>query len=373
MARTKGTFNFSANLEPKVQAPLDARTVVGTVAELTQAATWQDSEGKAWLYDGMVVTVNETQTLYMLTNKDNYASAAAWKVVGKGSEVFQIKYIAPTSEREVMDEAFGAYGTWHQALMQDQSKAKVLLMWYVGADGSYNIMPTVKFNASAGQGYTLSWVVDGKLHEYVLNQNMMQWASCEETVKPLLTSDSAGNGLQYASDKLSLKIDQSGNVSLSTSANGLKAEYQDLITNIDSADKVLGLSATKLSATVSMDYDSGTKTIRLKGKGGAVISTVDASDFIKDGMVQSVELSGNNLVFTFNTDAGQDVISVDLSKFIDVYTAGNGVSITGKAIGVKCDTSSESYLQVTSAGVKVSGIDAAIEAAITEAFTWHEA
>ena len=90
-------------------------------------------------------------------------------------------------------------------------------------------------------------------------------------------------------------------------------------------------------------------------------------------MVQSVELQGNNLVITFNTDAGAEPISVDLSKFLDVYTAGNGIGISGKAISAKVDTASEKYLTVGAAGIKLSGVDAAIEAAITEALSWHEA
>ena len=145
------------------------------------------------------------------------------------------------------------------------------------------------------------------------------------------------------------------------------------ISDVSSGDKVLEVGGDGvLSSVLNLTYDNGTKKINLTGKSNAVIASIDATDFIKDGMVQSVELQGNNLVITFNTDAGAEPISVDLSKFLDVYTAGNGIAISGKAISAKVDTASEKYLTVGAAGIKLSGIDAAIETAITEAFSWHE-
>ena len=91
-------------------------------------------------------------------------------------------------------------------------------------------------------------------------------------------------------------------------------------------------------------------------------------------------------MITFNTDAGAEPISVDLSKFLDVYTAGNGITISGKSIAVKpymglvADSngvavninSGDKYLGFSAGALVSKGIDAAIEAAITEAFSWHE-
>ena len=67
MARNRGIFNFSANLEVKKNAPLDSRVVVDTLIELTETSTWADSDNKVWLYDGIVVSVRENHGLYMLT------------------------------------------------------------------------------------------------------------------------------------------------------------------------------------------------------------------------------------------------------------------------------------------------------------------
>ena len=86
MARERGTFNFSASLEVKKQSPLDARQTYITYAELTQQATWVDSDSKVWLFKGLVVPVdyNGQHTLFMLTNPDNYTSTSSW-VCGDGA------------------------------------------------------------------------------------------------------------------------------------------------------------------------------------------------------------------------------------------------------------------------------------------------
>ncbi len=72
-------------------------------------------------------------------------------------------------------------------------------------------------------------------------------------------------------------------------------------------------------------YDSGTKRINFK-QGTTVKKYIDATDFIKDGMVNSVEIStpesGTNagvscLVVTFNTDAGKEDIEIPLSSIFN--------------------------------------------------------
>lgn len=78
MARNRGIFNFSANLEVKKNAPLDSRVVVDTRIELTETSTWADSNNKVWLYDGIVVSVRENHGLYMLTNYDAVTAPTAY-------------------------------------------------------------------------------------------------------------------------------------------------------------------------------------------------------------------------------------------------------------------------------------------------------
>lgn len=165
-----------------------------------------------------------------------------------------------------------------------------------------------------------------------------------------------------------LKLDVSGNVTLSQSANGLKASVvmpKPTVTGVATDDKVLGLSGTKLSSTLNLKYDSTKKKIQLLGINNALIAEIDATDFIKDGMVDNVEFDPDSkiLIITFNTVSGKDAIPVNLSSLVDTYTAGNGIAIDKNVVSVKRDTNSEPFLTIGTAGVKISGVQNAINTA----------
>lgn len=165
-----------------------------------------------------------------------------------------------------------------------------------------------------------------------------------------------------------LKLDVSGNVELTQSASGLKASVAMPainVTGVAEGDKVLGLNRTKLSSTLNLKYDSTAKKIQLLGINNAVIAEVDATDFIKDGMVNKVEFDPETkiLTITFNTDSGKEAITADLSSLVDTYTAGNGIAIAGNVVSVKRDPNSEGFLTIDTAGVKISGVQDTIDTA----------
>ena len=118
-------------------------------------------------------------------------------------------------------------------------------------------------------------------------------------------------------------------------------------------------------------YDSESATINFTNQEGTVVSSIDASAFIKDGMLSSVsyDSSAATLTFSFNTDAGTEDITVDISSLIDIYTAGNGISVDSNVISVVVSSSSESYLTVDENGLAVSGIDA-IADRVSAVETW---
>lgn len=135
-----------------------------------------------------------------------------------------------------------------------------------------------------------------------------------------------------------------GNVQLDI-ANGLKASIDatevakvTAVNGVAANDNFLTLGADKLiSAAASLKYvkteatgsDPAKYEIQLIGKNNQVVSTINASDFIKDGMVESVnfEEATKHLTITFNTDAGHDAIDVDLTKLVDTYKSGTGLAL----------------------------------------------
>lgn len=138
---------------------------------------------------------------------------------------------------------------------------------------------------------------------------------------------------------LSLATSDKGNVKFTQDADGLSANVTipaATVTGVAANDKVLSLTDKLVSATIGLDYGdattealNGKKAIKLLGKEGVVISEIDASAFVKDGMINSVEFdtTSKHVTITFNTDAGRQPIDVDLSTLVDTYKAGTGLSL----------------------------------------------
>lgn len=89
---------------------------------------------------------------------------------------------------------------------------------------------------------------------------------------------------------------------------------------ITGSDSAITNKALASEAVYSGTYDSNSKKILLKNKANTTLAEIDATAFIKDGMVSQVEVSNGNLVITFNTDAGKNPISVPIS---DIFDANN--------------------------------------------------
>lgn len=161
------------------------------------------------------------------------------------------------------------------------------------------------------------------------------------------------------------------------------------IKGVDSNDKILSSNGGYISSTLGLEvrpleetdegYDPQDKNdyIILKGKDGKIISKVDASRFVKDGMIDSVEWSTepgkeNYLVITWNTDSDKSPqqTEINFGKFIDTWThrgATKGIAVEDdKYVGV-VDPDSEKYLTVGENGFKIEGIDA-----INEQVQTHE-
>ena len=92
----------------------------------------------------------------------------------------------------------------------------------------------------------------------------------------------------------------------------------------------------------SVDYVSSAKTIFFYDKDNTEVGTVDATDFIKDGMVDEVYISGDTLYIVFNSDAGKETIEIPLSDIFNpnnYYTKDEVDSAITAATSGKVDTS----------------------------------
>lgn len=130
--------------------------------------------------------------------------------------------------------------------------------------------------------------------------------------------------------------------------------------------KIEGVVADAKSYTISSVTVSGEENVlkayALYDEEGAQAG--ETIKIYKDQSLKNVELSGQTLVFTYELAAGNEkTVSVDVSAFLSESEFGNGLQVVDHVVSVKKDASSEEFLSVSESGVKVSGIQDAINAA----------
>ena len=141
--------------------------------------------------------------------------------------------------------------------------------------------------------------------------------------------------------------------------------------SINSNDKVLTQSNDGLFADIKLSWDKK-QGLKLIGKNSIVITTIPATDFIKDGMLENAtyDEETHKITLTFNTAAeGKQPIELNLSDLVDTYEAGNGLGLTGNVFSIKksAEADSEGFLKVGTDGIKVSGVQDAINTAAAKA------
>lgn len=122
---------------------------------------------------------------------------------------------------------------------------------------------------------------------------------------------------------------------LNNSINGL------LVKNINASDNILSLSNGIISSQLSFTKEKidNTEYLILKGNNNVEIGKIDTREFTIDGMLETVEFSKddgkeNVLILTFNTASGKKSIEIDFSKYIDIYTAGDGILLDNNKFSI---------------------------------------
>lgn len=145
-------------------------------------------------------------------------------------------------------------------------------------------------------------------------------------------------------------------------------EDKDTTYSVAEGEKVLKLNGTAFSTEIGLKHEDG--KISLTGINGEVIAEFSDADFIKDSVLEDVEYNADTkeIEFTWKTVDGEtktDAVSV--ADFVQIYTAGNGLEANGNEFSVKIDSESEGFLTVGENGVKLSGIQDALNTVASNA------
>ena len=173
--------------------------------------------------------------------------------------------------------------------------------------------------ATAEKLAELSGATDGKIDEVTRNLNELS-ASTEEKFTEL-----SGATVQKFSD-------------LDHDIEDINEELDTIKTKtVDSNDPLISLDSDGvISSNFEVEYDAANKVIKFYGKDNGQIGIIHTDDFVKDGMVESVEIktptSGEHagepcLIITFNTDHGSTPTEIPLTSLAEIYTAGDYIVI----------------------------------------------
>lgn len=144
-------------------------------------------------------------------------------------------------------------------------------------------------------------------------------------------TDTATSALASAFDtKLEGKADKTSLPSHIVSS----VTYQDANVGEDTRPSItVDGTKTVLNLANKLEWDSNAKSLKLYS-GNHLLATVDGTSWVKDGMVESAAIVGNNLEITFNTDSGKEKISVPLTDIFNPDNYYNKTEIDRKFEGV---------------------------------------
>ena len=187
---------------------------------------------------------------------------------------------------------------------------------------------TADVDAEEARAMAAEKAIDDKLNKEITRSTEKD-ASHDSLINGLTTSlQSEINRATNAEN--SLRSDLNAEISARTNADAAqlqritalevgKADANSVYTKTESDAKYTTKDYTTSITEDFFDaaaYDSQTKKINFY-HGNTIKANIDASSFIKDGMVDNVAISGSNLVITFNTESGKEPISIPLSSIFD--------------------------------------------------------
>jgi hypothetical protein len=190
----------------------------------------------------------------------------------------------------------------------------------------------------------------------------------------VLDGDITGEAYWNAESGMTLEADIKGNTigsaELKNKAVTLDKLADDAKTYIDTAEADAVSSANaytdeqietiNVAYIADAEYNTTKKEIVFTNAKGAEVASIDATAFIKDGMVDSVKFENGNLVISFNTDAGKEDINVPISHVFDptnYYTKNEVDTKLNKKLDVS--VASSTYATTTNLNTEINDRKAA--------------
>lgn len=189
-----------------------------------------------------------------------------------------------------------------------------------------------------------------------------------------LSSEAVQGKLTELQNKVNGHIDNQATVTATERTSGTTETENGNITANDSNKWLSGAAIAEIKKYVDSEdvknmFLTTDHKIQLRNKSNAVLAELDATSFIKDGMLESVTLvndttKGNVLRFTWNTDSKKTVTDIEVSEFFhEISGDTNTITVTQPASG-------KGSLQISANTVaSVSGVTSGATALMTGGIT----
>ena len=284
------------------------------------------------------------------------------------------KAINAETERAIAEEikkiSFTDLGNGRKAIVMDNND---LILGKDTNDGVYNIAMISKWN-----------VVDLGTSSLPINLNTPD--GVRPTVQEAGQSGEKAHKIAYLSDVNDAKAEMNSLVEIEKNRaisvedelfNKLDNSVTSLTASIDNVNSSLSiLSKTDTALNSRIDLIS-TSLNNFKESGIELVTTSELQytlyvdgvnrgiiDIPKDNFLTDVYVSeGDKLHFVFAVGDKQSDIEVDITKYIDIYTAGDGLSVNKNKFSIVIEES-EGFLTVSEKGLKLNGISDAISSAV---------
>lgn len=319
MARGTNTFSLGAGFNMTGQEPIDSRIVVSALSDLTTQETWNG----VGLYNGLVVAVTESSTLYVLKNRDDVTNPESWVAVGGdvSADLGELKSDVEGLKTSKQDKVVAGNGI-------DISDGKTIAIKIdpagsgleVGPDGLKAVIPeaaeyTIAAADSPAEGYLKSYELRKNGEKVGVSIDIPKdLVVTKGEVKEVETPDDPYSGAQVGDLYLELTIANqgtpvyipvksltdvyTGSTYISVDAGVISVKYDDLKNQIN----------TDLVAPVS------SKVTAVEGKVTALEATVGTAE---SGLVKDVTDLKTNLDQKVDKVEGSSLITSEKLALID--------------------------------------------------------
>lgn len=191
---------------------------------------------------------------------------------------------------------------------------------------------------------------------------------------------SVGNGTDHDSRKNIIELKADGTVYINGvgqydgtnpgEATDIADEFQGIHDDITGLNEdVDRIDNTIESIHISEDDENLIYTLLVDGQERGTIN-IPRDQFLKN---VSYNEETNNLEFTFivrgeNNEEVEKQVNVNMTDLEDIYSAGDGLNLENKQFSVKVDSDTQPYIEVSSNGVKIIGINEALDKKVS----WDE-